>query len=170
MNCASAAACSTVVVAVSNPPSSRAPIVLRLAQPHARKETEVGEESTCGQGLAAHSALPVKLGELTAAVADVLEFHTTALDRADENARREHDVYLELVAKHRETAARLRSTGEAMARARDLPMAKHDATVMASPQAADVFEKLVAVEENLLALLGERLAQDREMLVQMRRA
>ncbi len=129
----------------------------------------MGEQPTCGQGLAAHSALPAKLGELTAAVAEVLEIHTTALDLEDENARRERDAYLKLVAEHRQTAAELRAIGEEMAGYRDLPMARHDASVMASPVVADAFEKLVAVEEELLALLRERLEQDREMLAEMRR-
>jgi len=40
----------------------------------------VAEHETCGKGLAAHSSLPAKLGDLTDAVADVLEIHTTALD------------------------------------------------------------------------------------------
>jgi len=30
---------------------------------------------TCGQGLAEHSPLPAKLGELTATVAEILERH-----------------------------------------------------------------------------------------------
>ena len=129
----------------------------------------MGEQPTCGQGLAAHSALPPKLGELTAAVAEVLEIHTTALDLEDENARRERDAYLKLVAEHRQTAAGLRAIGEEMAAYRDLPMARHDPSVMSSSTVADALEKLVAVEEDLLALLRERLGQDREMLGEMHR-
>jgi hypothetical protein len=136
---------------------------------HARKEIGMGEQLTCGQGLATHSALPLELGELTAAVADVLEFHTTALDLDDANARREREAYLKLVAEHRQSAADLRSIGEEMAGYRDLPMGKHDANVMSSSEAADAFGKLVAAEEDLLALLRERLAEDQEMLADVRR-
>ena len=37
-------------------------------------------EPTCGQGLAEHSVLPAKVGELIASLAEILEFHTKALD------------------------------------------------------------------------------------------
>jgi hypothetical protein len=33
------------------------------------------DQRTCGKGLAEHSALPAKLGELTAAMAENLEIH-----------------------------------------------------------------------------------------------
>jgi hypothetical protein len=69
---------------------------------------------------------------------------------------------------HRQSAAELRSIGEEMAGYRDLPMAKHDANVMSSSE-ADAFGKLVAVEEDLLALFRERLAEDQEMLAEVRR-
>ena len=45
------------------------------------------EHPTCGQGLAEHSALPAKLGELAAAMAENLEAHQDLLDVTDENAR-----------------------------------------------------------------------------------
>ena len=48
------------------------------------------EQQTCGKGLAEHSVLPAKLGELTAAIAAILEHHQTALDLTDENARKEY--------------------------------------------------------------------------------
>ena len=130
----------------------------------------MAEQPTCGQGLAAHSDLPAKLAELTAAVAAVLEIHTTALDLEDENARSEQHVYLRLVAKHRRTAADLRSTAEEMASQRELPMAKHDPRVMSSRAVVDELEKLVAVEEGLLDLLRERLGQHRTLLAELHRA
>jgi hypothetical protein len=40
--------------------------------------------TTCGQGLAGHSALPTAFGALLDAVAENLEAHTTSLDRTDE--------------------------------------------------------------------------------------
>jgi hypothetical protein len=140
-----------------------------LGEPCGRNEIDV-EQPTCGQGLAAHSALPAKLAELMAAVADVLENHTTALDLEDENARREQDVYRKLIAQHRQTAAELRSTAGDMASQRDLPMARHDPGVMSSPAALDALGKLVAVEEALLDLLQERVEQHRELLDELRRA
>jgi hypothetical protein len=51
-----------------------------------------------------------------------------------------------------------------------LPMARHDPDALFSPAAVRSFERFVAVEEELLALLRDRLRQDREMLGGMRRA
>jgi hypothetical protein len=134
-----------------------------------RKEVDVAEQPTCGQGLAANSALPAKLGELTAAVAEVLETHMKALDLEDDNARQEHAAYLKLAEEHRQSAAQLLATSEEMAGYRDLPVARHDPNVMRSPQVADTFERFVKVEQELLALLEERIGQDRAMLSEMGR-
>jgi hypothetical protein len=79
-------------------------------------------------------------------------------------------VYLKLVAKHRQTAAELRSTAEEMASQRDLPMARHDPSVMSSPAVVDAFEQLVGVEQALLDVLQGRLGQHRELLDELRRA
>lgn len=124
---------------------------------------------TCGQGLASHSTLPTTLAELTAATAEVLEVHTTALDLDDENARRERDVYVKLVEMHREAAGQLLAIGEEMASHRDLPMATHDPEVMSSSEPADAFAKLVEIEQELLAMLRERVEQGRAMLDELGR-
>jgi hypothetical protein len=100
-------------------------------------------------------------------VAATLEAHTTALDQTDENARRELDVYLKLVAEHRKAAAQLQAIGKEMAGARDLPMARHDLQSMASPRVAGVFQEYVRCEQALLDLLQERVEQDRQMLAEM---
>ena len=122
---------------------------------------------TCGQGLAEHAALPAKLGELTAAVADILEHHMEALDLTDENSKREHDAYRDLARKHRSVANQLQETAMQMAGYRDLPMGRHDMKAMASPEVIEAFEKFVRIEQELLALLQARLEQDRQMLVEM---
>lgn len=125
------------------------------------------EEPTCGKGLAEHSALPAKLGELTAAVAGILETHMEALDLADENSRKEHEAYRELAKEHRETAAQLRATAARMAGYRDLPMGRHDMSVMTSPKPREAFERFVQHEQELLELLQRRLEPDRQMLGEM---
>lgn len=51
------------------------------------------EQPTCGKGLAENSVLPAKLGELISAIAENLEAHMQALDRTDQNSRREYDAY-----------------------------------------------------------------------------
>jgi hypothetical protein len=129
----------------------------------------MADRPTCGQGLAEHSSLPAKLGELTASAAGILEVHLQALDPEDEAARREHGVYLRLVQQHRQTAGELAATGRDMAAQRLLPMGAHDPTVMSSPGAVAAFERFVEAERELLALLQERLPQDQKMLAGMRR-
>jgi hypothetical protein len=129
----------------------------------------MADQSTCGQGLAEHSALPVKLGELAASLAHNLEVHMTALDLSDENARKEHAVYQRLVQQHQAIAAGLRTVGQEMADQHDLPMGKHDQVAMSSPNVTEAFERFVTAEKQLLALLQERVEQDQSMLVQMQR-
>ncbi len=125
------------------------------------------DQPTCGKGLAHHSTLPAKLGALTAAVADVLEAHQAALDPSDPDAKREYDAYTELVDSHRIIAAHLDATAKRMAGYRDLPMGRHDMAVMMSPKPADAFSRLVAIEEEAVAMLRARLEEHRAMLSEM---
>jgi len=125
------------------------------------------DQPTCGKGLAESSVLPAKLGDLTASVAEVLEVHTTALDLSDENSRKEREAYLALAKQHRETAAQLQATAREMAGYRDLPMGRHDLEAMSGPKPLQAFEKLVKLEEELLALLQKRVEQHRQMLAEM---
>jgi hypothetical protein len=126
------------------------------------------QPTTCGQGLAEHSALPSKLGELAASLANNLEAHTTALDLSDDRSRQEHDLYLKLVQEHRAIAARLEAVGKEMAGAHDLPMGTHDLEALSSPNVAAAFERFVRVEQELLALLERSVERDQSMLAQMR--
>jgi hypothetical protein len=126
-------------------------------------------QPTCGKGLAEHSVLPAKMGELTASVAENLELHMTALDVSDENSKRERDAYLELVKEHRKLASQLRATAERMADYRDLPMGRHDFGAMSAPRFREAFERFVTLEQELLALLQKKVEQDRKMLIQMGR-
>jgi hypothetical protein len=130
----------------------------------------MAEQATCGRGLAQNSVLPSKLAELTACMAETLELHMKTLDLTDENAVKEHDVYTKLAEKHRSIAAQLRAIGEQMAGSRDLPMGKHNQEAMASPEIVASFENFVKVEEELEALLGKKMEQDRKILSQMQAA
>ena len=126
------------------------------------------DQPTCGKGLAASSALPAKVAELTAAWAEVLERHMSALDLSDENSRREHALYDRLAREHRDSAAALADIAERMAAARDLPMGGHDMAAMADPAMGAAFERFVRLEEELLQLLQSRLEEDRAMLAALR--
>lgn len=127
----------------------------------------MADDPTCGEGLAEHSVLPAKLAELTASLAENLEVHMRALDRTDENAEREHGVYLKLVQEHRKIAALLEATAEEMAASRDLPMGRHDAKAMSSPAVVEAFERFVEVERELAGLLEERVREDAKLLAEM---
>jgi len=122
---------------------------------------------TCGQGLAEHSVLPAKLGELIASLAENLEIHMKALDLTDESSKKEHDAYLELASDYREIATQLQATAKQMAGYRDLPMGRHDAKAMASPKVRQAFEKFVTREQELEGLLQNRIDEDRRMLIEM---
>jgi hypothetical protein len=119
---------------------------------------------TCGKGLAEHSALPAKLGEWTTMMAQNLELHTEALDLGDQHSRTERDVYLDLARQYRQIATHLQATSRQMAGYRDLPVGKHDPVAMSSPRLRKAFEGFVSLEQELLALVQNRVEQDQGML------
>jgi hypothetical protein len=125
------------------------------------------EQQTCGRGLAEHSALPARLAEVTEAMADNLQAHMQALELDDEAARQEHAVYLNLAEEQRQAAGRLRAVAREMAAARDLPMGRHDAQTLTSPEVAHAFQRFVDAKQELLALLQRMAEQDRQMLAAM---
>ena len=125
------------------------------------------EQQTCGRGLAEHSALPAQLAEVTEAMASNLQVHMQALELDDEPARQEHAVYLRLAEEQRQAAARLRAVANEMAAARELPMGRHDAQTMSSPEVGDAFLRFVKAKQELLDLLQGMVEQDRRMLAEM---
>jgi hypothetical protein len=130
----------------------------------------VDTPQTCGRGLAEHSPLPIKLAELTDSVRAILELHMRALDLSDPASKQELEAYRQLANEHRDAAAQLHAIGMHMAGYRELPMGRHDVTVMATPAAADTFEAFVSLERDLAKLLANRLTQDEQMLSAMREA
>jgi hypothetical protein len=128
-------------------------------------EMERDDQPTCGKGLAANAVLPAKLGELTAATAEVLERHTKALDVNDPAAREEFDAYAALVRAHRAVASELAKLAQQMAGYRDLPMGRHDEAMMADPAGqAEAFQRFVAIEREILAFLRTKVEQDERLL------
>jgi hypothetical protein len=127
----------------------------------------MGDEPTCGKGLAEHSVIPAKLAELTALMAENLEVHMKSLDREDANAEREYRVYLKLAQEHREIADRLAAIAEEMAGSRELPMGRHDEEALSSAAIAEAFDRFVTVKQELVALLEQQLEQDRQLLSAM---
>jgi hypothetical protein len=125
------------------------------------------EQQTCGKGLAENSALPAKLGELTDALAEILEAHMEALDPTDEESREENDAYRELATEHRKIAVALLEAAGRMAGYRELPMGRHSPEKMAAPRVREAFQRFVELEQELAALLEKRLEADRKMLREM---
>jgi hypothetical protein len=130
----------------------------------------MADQPTCGKGLAANARLPAKLGDVASAMAEMLDIHTTALDPTDENSAREREAYLSLVSTYRAVATELHALGEEMAGYRDLPMGRHNMSVMTDPKMAETFAELVRAKEELLSNLQERIEGDKAMLAEMRAA
>ena len=130
----------------------------------------MGDERTCGKGLAENAALPAALGAVIRAMAEVLELHTRALDLKDPNAAKEREAYAKLVNEQRAVAAELQATANRMTGYRDLPMASHDMTAMSDARSEAAFENFVTAKKELLALLQKTKEQDEKMLATMREA
>jgi uncharacterized damage-inducible protein DinB len=142
-------------------PSERWPSPGRTVQ--RERAMEPDDQPTCGTGLAANAVLPAKLAEWTAARAEVLQRHTQALDRTDPAAREEVAGYTALVHAHRTIAGALARLAQQMAGYRDLPMGWHDAAVLADPtRQAAAYQRLVALEREVLALLSAKVAAGEE--------
>jgi hypothetical protein len=123
------------------------------------------DQPTCGEGLAANAVLPAKLAELMSARAEVLKRHTRALDLSDTAAQEELDAYTSLERAHRDVASELADLAEEMASYGNLPMGRHDMTVMTDPKGQmEAFRRFVAVERELLALLQKKLEAEEELL------
>jgi hypothetical protein len=125
------------------------------------------DQPTCGNGLAENAEVPARIGELIAAMADVLDMHQQALDLTDQNARPEHHAYVTLVMELRSIAAQLAATAGRMAGYRDLPMGRHDLQKMSGPGAVATLDTLVQTERALLSRLTETLREHHSMLDEM---
>src|SRR5688500_18243596 len=121
-------------------------------------------QPTCGKGLAEHSRLPAKLGQLMAVVAENLEAHMQTLEMKDEYSRREHEAYTTLARQHRIRAAGLHALAREMASYRTLPMGRHNEAAMTAPPVVEAFADLVRVEQETIAFAQQRAEQHQRML------
>ena len=119
---------------------------------------------TCGQGLAERSAVPAKLGALSAAMADNLEKHVRTLDLTDHNAKAEHEAYEVVASALRNATAQLQVAADRMVGYRGLPMARHDEHALISREIRAAFAILIEREHDLSTLLNTLSQQDRAML------
>jgi hypothetical protein len=123
---------------------------------------------SCGKGLADHAAVPAKLADLMASMAENLERHAGSL-LDDEAARTEHVVYMNLLARAKDVAVALRSLGDQMAGYRDLPMGGHDIAKLSSPEAVRAFERYASVTRELVVLLQASTVRNEATLAMMRK-
>lgn len=126
------------------------------------------EQQTCGKGLAENSALPAKIGELIAAMAENLSVHMKALYPTDQNSRMEYDAYEELTKELRQIADQLRATANQMAEYHDLPMGRHDEKAMTHSRIGTAFENFVQYKQELMELLQQTQKRDYKLLDMMR--
>lgn len=106
------------------------------------------------------------MGRVIASIAEVLDMHTRPLVADDAATAKERAAYAELIAQHRRIAGELASLAQRMESYRDLPMAEHDAAMMSAPSAIGAFEKSVKLERELLELVGKRVEQHQQLLVE----
>jgi hypothetical protein len=125
------------------------------------------KQQTCGKGLAEHSVLTGKLGELIASTARNLELHMETLDLTDPNSKREYDAYQKLANEHREISDRLKQTAREMEGYRDLPMGRHDQKKLSDPKVIVAFKNYTNLEEEVLVILNKQVEQDQEMIAEV---
>ena len=127
----------------------------------------MADDPTCGEGLAERSRLPLALAELFDRSAENLEVHVDSLRLSDEHARTERDVWLRVAEQHRVLSVQMRMVAELMTAYRDLPAGDHDEEALSSPRVVGAFERFVAAEEEVAALLAEWVEQDQARLRQV---
>jgi hypothetical protein len=124
----------------------------------------MADHPTCGEGLAERSRLPLALAELFDRSAENLEFHVDALHLTDEHARTERDVWVRVAEQQRVLAVQMRMIAELMGLYRDLPEGSHDPEALSSPRVVGAFQRFVAAEQDVAALLEEWVGHDQERL------
>jgi hypothetical protein len=132
------------------------------------QEMDTPEQPTCSRGLAENSALPARIGQLIAAMAENLEVHIKALDLTDPFSRAEYNAYEKLVKDLQESAVELQRTADEMVGYRDLAMRRHEQNAMTHPMVRQAFEKFVEHKQELLSLLKHATERDQQLLEMMR--
>ena len=128
------------------------------------------QPATCGKGLAANSALPLQLAELSAAMAELLEAHPRAVTGDDPASQAERDAYASLTRAYTAIASGLSSLGHEMQSYDGLPPAAHDMRVMLDGTQRAAFERVVRAKQTLHEALQQSLPQNQQMLTEMRAA
>ena len=129
---------------------------------------DTAEQPTCGKGLAENSVLPWTVGNVISGMAENLAEHMKALDLGDANSKAEYHAYERLVGQLRQAAAALHVTASEMSGYRELPMGRHDMSVMTRPAIRETFEKFLHSKQELSTLLQRTAERDSQLLEIMR--
>ena len=131
---------------------------------HSEHTSGAGEPSTCGQGLAQHAAVPARIADFLASLAENLNAHVPTIDISDASGRAESDAYVYLTTEYRMIAARLDAIAKQMSTYRDLAAAEHDPQALSDPMILELFDSFVTIENELAELLRESADRDTEAL------
>lgn len=128
------------------------------------QEAAENDEWTCGRGLAHHSAVPAKMADYLAALAETLRTHLQTIDTSEAAGQAEWNAYGELADGYTDLADRLGTTAARMRAYVDLPAAPHHEEALADPLLVEVFARFVQIETELAAYLQKSADQDQAML------
>jgi hypothetical protein len=116
------------------------------------------EQPTCGMMISGMSAIPAKLSEGAASVADMWEAHAALMGK-DKDSQAEAKGLRAMAKTHKQIAASLMKASEEMKKAASWPAAPHDmAKMSADPKLAETSKKVMEVHKEIVAMLQKMLA------------
>jgi uncharacterized coiled-coil DUF342 family protein len=125
----------------------------------ARAAEPTGAEPTCGQMISSMAAIPAKLSEGAATVADMWEAHAALMGK-DKDSVAEAKGLRALAKGHRQIAASLMKASEEMKKAASWAGAPHDmAKMMSDPKLAEASKKMVEIHKEIIAMFQKSLAE-----------
>ena len=134
----------------------------------ARAAEPKGAEPTCGQMISSMAAIPAKLSEGAATVADMWEAHAALMGK-DKDSVAEAKGLRALAKGHRQIAASLMKASEEMKKAASWAGAPHDmAKMMSDPKLTEASKKMIEIQKELIALLQKSVAEDEAMMKGMK--
>ena len=125
----------------------------------ARAAEPKGAEPTCGQMISGMAAIPAKLSEGAATVADMWEAHAALMGK-DEDSVAEAKGLRAIAKTHKQIAASLMKASEEMKKASSWAGAPHDmAKMMSDPKLAEASKKMVEIHKEIIAMFQKSLAE-----------
>jgi hypothetical protein len=113
---------------------------------------------TCGQMISSMAAIPAKLSEGAASVADMLDAHI-ALMGNDKASQAEVKGMRGIAKTHRQVSANLLKASEEMKKASNWPDAPHDMEKYGKdPKVAETSKRVIQVHKEIIAMLQKMVA------------